>query len=170
VGTRERSIIAFGLLLAGALFAPAGSFAQQQADSPAELTHRWYVQGGAYMHYDEEDDYEGPPVFGGVEYLLSPKNHIGLSLFQNSFGQFSQYLYFGRLFHPWESRPNLHIKLTGGIVYGYHEPNHSTLPIRWGDAWGAGVVPSIGYRKDRWGVDVALLKESGLLFLAGWHF
>ena len=106
----------------------------------------------------------------GNEYHQTPKLLWGLSAFQNSFGQFSQYAYIGRKFHPWDSHPNLHIKLTGGIVQGYRDPHHDTLPIRWGESWGIGAIPTIGYQKDRFGFDLAFLKESGLLFLAGYHF
>ena len=41
---------------------------------------------------------------------------------------------------------------------------------RWGESWGIGAIPTIGYRKDKVGFDLAFLKESGLLFLAGYSF
>lgn len=130
----------------------------------------WYIQGGAYIHYNEEDDYEGPPLFAGIEYFRSRRWLLGFSMFQNSFGQFTQYAYVGRVFHPWESQPNLHIKLTGGLVQGYRGKHHNTLPIRWSESWGLGFVPTIGLRRERFGFDVALLQDSGLLFLGGYRF
>ena len=44
------------------------------------------------------------------------------------------------------------------------------MTVRWGDSWGIGVVPTVGYKKDRLGFDFALLKASGLMFLLGYHF
>ena len=132
--------------------------------------YRWYVQGGAYIHYDEEDDYEGPPLFIGIEFHRSQKWLYGFSAFQNSFGQFTQYAYVGRVFRPWENHPTWHIKLTGGVLQGYRGRNHDTLPIRWGESWGLGGIPTIGTQKERYGYDVAFLKESGLLFLFGYRF
>ena len=131
---------------------------------------RWYLQGGAYIHYNDDEDYEGPPLFASIEYLPSEKWQYGFSMFQNSFGQFSQYAYVGRLFHPLEKHPEFHFKLTGGIVHGYAGEHHDTLPIRWGDSWGIGVIPTLGYRKGRVGYDIAFLKASAALFLVGWHF
>lgn len=160
-------LILIGFVLA-TLVATNVALAEDEPDSG--YVSSWYVQGGAYLHYDEEDDYEGPPLFLGVEYHQAPKLLWGFSMFQNSFGQFSQYAYIGRKFHPWDSYPNLHIKLTGGIVQGYRGENHSTLPIRWGDSWGLGGIPTIGYQNDRFGADLAFLKESGVLFLAGFRF
>jgi len=157
------------LFLLPLLFIGKSALCQDASEQPDEYPG-WYVQGGTYIHYDEEDDYEGPPLFAGIEYFRSSKWLYGFSMFQNSFGQFSQYAYVGRVFHPWETKPYLHIKITGGLVQGYRGQNHDTLPIRWGESWGIGAIPTIGMRRDRFGFDLAFLKESGLLFLGGYYF
>lgn len=142
-----------------------------QTGEPAQLhTPAWYAQGGMYIHYSDDEDYEGPPLFASIEYHQTPKLLWGLSMFQNSFGQFSQYAYVGRMFHPLQKHPNFHIKLTGGVVHGYGGKHHDTLPIRWGDSWGIGGIPTIGYLTEKYGFDVAFLKASGILFLAGYRF
>lgn len=131
----------------------------------------WYLQAGGYTHFSDDEDYEGPPWFVGVEYQ-KPENStmFGLSLFNNSFGDFTQYIYYGKAFHPSKKYPDFRIKLTGGFVHGYEGENQKIFPIRWGDAWGLAIVPSVGYQRDRWGFDVAILSASGLLFLAGYEF
>ncbi len=130
----------------------------------------WYVQAGGYMHYTDKDEYEGPPWFAGIEYQKSRNRILGLSVFNNSFGQFSQYAYFGKSFHPAAKHPGFRVKLTAGIAHGYGEEHHKILPIRWGDSWGLGIVPSIGYQWDAVGVDIGVLSASGLLFLVGYKF
>ena len=130
----------------------------------------WYVQAGGYVHYRDDEDYEGPRWFAGVEYGESRRLLVGFSMFNNSFGQFTQYAYLGKTFHPLDKHPGFRLKLTGGIAHGYEGEHHSTLPIRWGDSWGLAVVPTIGYQKGRLGGDSAILSASGLLFLVGYEF
>lgn len=140
------------------------------AHADDESAYRWYLQGGGYVHYRSDDDYDGPPLFASLEYLPSSRWVYGVALFQNSFGQFSQYAYAGRLFRPWREHPEYHFKLTAGLVHGYKEPHHDTLPLRFGDSAGIGIVPTLGYRKGRVGYDIAFLKASAMLFLVGYHF
>jgi hypothetical protein len=147
-----------------------GTACAEQAREPAPDTAHWYIQGGAYVHYDNRDDYEGPPLVGSIEYHKGNHWFGGFSAFNNSFGQFTQYLYLGKQFHPWNSHPHLRLKVSAGIVHGYRDEHYDTLPIRWGGSWGLGAVPSIGYQKGRVGYDAAILGVGGLLFLVGYSF
>ena len=109
-------------------------------------------------------------MFGSIEHHRTNDWFGGLSAFNNSYGQFTQYLYLGKKLHPWNSHPEFRIKLSAGVAHGYRGEHHDTLPIRWGGSWGLAVVPAIGYQKDRVGYDVVILKASGLLFLVGYEF
>ena len=146
-----------------------GALAEQASNTPAIESH-WYAQAGAYVHWDHSDDYSGAPLFGGIEHHRTNNWFGGLSVFNNSYRQFTQYLYLGKKLHPWNSHPEVRIKLSAGIAHGYRGEHHDTLPIRWGGSWGLAVVPAIGYQKDRVGYDVVILKASGLLFLVGYEF
>ena len=139
-------------------------------DSVQEAESNWYFQAGGYMHYSDDEDYEGPPWFAGIEYQKSRNRVIGLSVFNNSFGQITQYAYLGKSFYPSEKYPGFRIKLTGGIAHGYKGEHQKIFPISWGDGWGVAFVPGVGYQSDKWGFDVAVLSASGLLFLAGYEF
>ena len=130
----------------------------------------WYVQAGGYMHYTDDEEYEGPPWFAGIEYQRSRNRVVGLSVFNNSFGEFTQYAYLGKSFYPSDRYPGFRIKLTAGVAHGYSGEHHKLLPIRWGDSWGIGIVPTIGYQWDALGVDIGVLSASGLLFLVGYEF
>ena len=149
---------------------PANAASAEDLHGIDQQAPGWYFQGGAYLHYRDDEDYQGPPLFAGVEYHRSAKWLHGFAMFQNSFGQFSQYAYTARMFRPLKSQPYLHIKITGGLVHGYSGKHHDTLPVRWGDSWGLGIIPTIGYKKDRLGVDFAFLKASALMVLVGYHF
>jgi hypothetical protein len=138
----------------------------------SESTDRnWYVQAGGYIHYSDDEEYEGPPWFAGIE-NQNPENNtaIGLSFFNNSFGDFTQYIYLGKSWYPSSKYPGFRLKLTAGIAHGYKGEHHEIFPIRWGDSWGLAVVPTIGYQPEKWGFDVAILSASGLAFLVGYEF
>ena len=151
------------------LLGVCGAHAQQAGNTLANESH-WYVQAGAYVHLDHNDDYSGAPLFGGIEHHRADNWLGGLSVFNNSYGQFTQYLYLGKKLHPWKSHPEVRIKLSAGVAHGYRGKHHDTLPVRWGGSWGLAFVPAIGYLKDRVGYDLVILKASGFLFLVGYEF
>ena len=157
---------AFFLML---LLAGCSALAEQVGNTRANESH-WYLQAGAYVHLDHNDDYSGAPLFASIEHHRANNWFGGLSAFNNSYGQFTQYLYLGKKLHPWNSHPEVRIKLSAGVAHGYRGEHHDTLPIRWGGSWGLAFVPAIGYQKDRVGYDVVILKASGLLFLVGYEF
>ena len=140
------------------------------AESGESEDKPWYLQAGAYTHFNGDPDYEGPPWFAGIEYGESRRWLLGFSVFNNSFGQLTQYAYVGKTYHPLEKHPGFRLKLTGGIAHGYAGERHKTLPVRWGDAWGLAVIPTVGYQKGRLGGDIAIMSASGLLFLVGYEF
>jgi len=139
-------------------------------EATRELNSHWYVQVGGYTHYSDDEEYEGTPWFAGIEFQKPTNWVVGLSVFDNSFGDFTQYVYLGKSFHPSDKYPGFRIKLTAGLAHGYRGDHHKIMPIRWGDSWGLGVVPTVGYQARAVGVDVALLSASGLLFLVGYEF
>lgn len=157
---------AFFLML---LLGGCGALAQQASDTRANEAN-WYVQAGAYVHYSHNDDYSGAPLFASMEYHGTDNWFGGLSAFNNSYDQFTQYLYLGKKLHPWNSHPEVRIKLSAGVAHGYQGEHHDTLPIRWGRSWGLAFIPAIGYQKDRVGYDLVILEASGLLFLVGYEF
>ena len=154
------------LIAALSFVAPAPVSAENTQDAESN----WYFQAGGYMHYTDDEEYEGPPWFAGIEYQRSRNRVVGLSVFNNSFGEFTQYAYLGKSFYPSDRYPGFRIKLTAGVVHGYSGEHHKLLPIRWGDSWGIGIVPTIGYQWDALGVDIGVLSASGLLFLVGYQF
>ena len=138
--------------------------------TPESSTGTWYLQAGAYTHYSDDDKYEEAPLFGGIEHQDEKNTIIGFSVFNNSFGDFTQYLYWGKQWNPWENHQAFRVKLTVGVVHGYEGEHQDVTPIYWGDAWGIGAVPAIGYQKNRMGFDLAILGNSGILFLMGYEF
>lgn len=153
-----------GLALLAALLAQASSSLAQEQDS------RWlYAQVGAYAHYDDDDDFSGAPLMLAFEVRNSRNRLYGLSLFNNSFGQFSQFVYYG-----WEfPLPRLHryarAKLALGIVHGYRDEFEDELALNYG-RFAPGLVPAIGFKKNGLGVDLLVLSNAALMLSVGKDF
>ncbi len=142
----------------------------------AQAEEKWYaydhlyLQGGTYIHYSPSKDHDGPNLFGALEAQKSNDWLYGLALFDNSFGQFSQYLYAGKSWFFPDEWKNFHVKLTAGIIHGYKEPWDNKIPVNTPSGWGLGIIPGIGYKKNGWGADMIFLGNSALLFTIGKDF
>ncbi len=157
----------FGLILSllGATPCMAGDGDAQERSWRDWLAHR-YLQAGFGTHWSDSDDHEGTPWLVGLE--LSPDNRriAGISLFNNSFGQFSQYYYYGYKWRLNRIHEALEVKLSGGLIYGYVDEFEDRLDPNW-NGWSPAIIPSVGWRQRGWGFDVAVLGTAGLMFLVG---
>ncbi|MCU7834887.1 MAG: hypothetical protein KZQ83_06475 [gamma proteobacterium symbiont of Taylorina sp.] len=143
--------------------------AHAESDKEIEklLTKTVYIQGGAYNHFSDDDDYKGDPLFISAEIIQSNQWLYGLGLFNNSFDQFSQYLYGGYIFKFDGALKNIHVKLTAGIIHGYKDEFEDKLPYN-SSGYAPAIIPSVGWKKDKLGFDVILLGNAGLLFTLGY--
>lgn len=100
-----------------------------------------------------------------AEKQLNDNQVAGLALFSNSFGQFSQYGYYGWQLQPLDSTPQLFFKLTGGIIHGYKYPYHKKIPLNNKNGWGVTAIPAVGWQVNaNWGGQINLLGKSALMF------
>lgn len=126
-----------------------------------------YFQAGASIHWREGDDYDGVPVLLGIEAAHQDRHLFGISLFNNSFEQFCQYYYYGYKWKLPSISESFHVKLSGGLVYGYKDEFEDKLPFNH-DGLAPVIIPSLGWKSDRLGFDVILLGASGLMFTVGY--
>lgn len=129
----------------------------------------YYLQAGTYTHYSSSDEHQGPNILVSLEAAKSNNCLYGLALFDNSFGQFSQYLYAGKKWQLHGPFEHFHTKLTAGLIHGYRGEYQDKIPLN--DLGVAPVlIPSIGYDYGQYGADIIMLGNSGLLFTVGKHF
>jgi len=147
-----------------------GTFNVSQAEESLFTYDHLYLHAGKYTHILDNPDYAGRNLLVGLEAVKSKDRVYGLALFDNSFGQFSQYFYIGKKWHHSGRFKNFHTKLTAGVLHGYKEPFHKELPLTTKSGWGPGIVPSFGYRKGKLGVDFMLLGYQGLMLSVGTKF
>ncbi len=104
-------------------------------------------------------------TFWGAERTL-----FGLAIFDNSFGQFSQYLYAGQ---EWDlarfAGGEVVVNATFGLLHGYKAPYEDKIPFnRYGTA--PVVIPTIAWRYGRFSVFTSVLGANGFLFGGSWAF
>jgi hypothetical protein len=153
-------------VLAGSAPAPAWS-ADGEGGAWPDWVDSVYLQAGIAEHWGDGEDYRGTPVLGGVEAVHDDRHVLGLSLFNNSFGQFSQYYYYGYRWRLPFISESLRFKLTGGLIYGYVGEFEDKLAWNY-SGWAPVIIPSLGWQRGRFGFDVAVLGDAGAMFLIGY--
>ena len=155
----------YWLVMCLTLLVPFGVLAEEHWYNFDHLT----LQAGTYIHYDPDDDHAGNRLFISLEAVKSNDWSYGLALFNNSFDQFSQYLYGGKRWNFHGRLEGFHAKITAGLIHGYKGEFKDKIPNN-GLGIAPAIIPGIGYKKGRFGADVYVLGIAGLLFTAGMSF
>ena len=117
---------------------------------------------GSYAHYNSKPEHDNKPFIFTYDSFINEKNFYGIALFNNSFGQFSQFLYKG---HVIQSKSNnLHYELTYGIIHGYKDEYQDRIPINTSDGIGLGLIPSIYYSLNKKSsISLSIMGSAGLI-------
>lgn len=141
------------------------------ADEKSQQTpyfDHFYLQAGSYAHYTDSEDYTGTKLFTSIEGVKKNDWLYGLALFDNSFGQFSQYLYTGKTFNYHGQLEGFHTKLTAGFIHGYRGDYKDKIPLN-NLGIGPAIIPGVGYDNGKVGADLIMLGVAGVLFTVGVH-
>jgi len=124
-----------------------------------------------YSNAKKERDFEPDDERHKYVWLLNAEKKLddhqvaGFAYFSNSFGQPSQYAYYGWQFQPLASTPQLFLKLTGGVIHGYKYPYHRKIPLNNRNGWGITAIPAVGWNYNQhWGGQLNVLGKSALMF------
>jgi hypothetical protein len=119
-------------------------------------------------HYDPDPDHVNDQNMLGFESETGRNRLWGLAIFDNSFGQESQYLYLGQKWRAFES-DRWYYKLTGGLLHGYKEPYEDKIPLN--DLGVApAIIPALGYRNKSFFAEFSQLGLAAGMVTAGFVF
>ena len=166
---------------AAALALCLGSLAAQAQDAPETSSGKpsplagWMIGYAPYdLHFSDarkEHAWEPDEQKHAYVWLLQAEKEIderqvaGFAYFKNSFGQPSQYAYYGWRFRPFDSMPGLFFKLTGGVIHGYKFPYNKKIPFNNKHGWGLTAIPAVGYDFNKnWGGQINVLGNAGVMF------
>lgn len=128
-----------------------------------------YLYSSLYTkHYDPDPDHVNDQDMLGFEGQTRDKRVMGLAVFDNSFGQESQYLYVGQKWRAFSS-DRWFYKLTGGLLNGYDEPYEDKIPLN-GLGVAPAIVPTIGYKGKSFAVEFSQLGLAAGMITAGFTF
>lgn len=135
-----------------------------------EPTHRGEFVFSPYtLHWSKSDEHK-PVVLVALDEQLPGNRFCGVALFSNSFGQPSTYVYAGQQFNNLMGNPNLFVKVTAGILYGYVGKYENKVPLNH-NGFSPAIIPSMGYRlTEHDSVQVKVLGTAGLMFSYGRSF
>ncbi len=130
-------------------------------------TDRFYLETSLYTHHFHSD----PAHVNKQKLILGEWNIteqwlLGASVFDNSFGQRSEYVYGGWRFRPLERAQPFYLKISAGLVHGYKDPYRDKIPLNHSGVAPV-IVPSLGYCFNRICSEVVVFGGAGLLWTLG---
>jgi len=141
-------------------------------DGPAPLNDkRWDLTLSPYtLHWGGETPEHKPVVLGSLDRSMEGNRLCGMSLFSNSFGQPTVYVYLGQRWDPLFDDSKWFVKVTAGIFYGYVGKYKDKVPFNY-NGFSPGIIPSFGYAfSPTNSAQVLVLGNAGLMFAYGHRF
>ncbi len=129
-----------------------------------EPDYRAELSVSPYTHHWRYSTEHKPVLMVALHEHLPGGRLCGVSLFSNSFGQPSAYVFLGQEFDQLLGVPQLSLKLTAGILYGYVGRYQRKVPMNH-NGFSPAVIPSIGYRlSSRDSLQLEVLGTAGVMF------
>jgi hypothetical protein len=140
-----------------------------QAESVADpwLTDRFYLETSVFTHhfsYDPAHVDKQKLILG--EWNITKEWLVGASVFDNSFGQSSQYVYGGWRHRPFEDVPPFYVKVSAGLTHGYRGQYRDKIPFN-GSGIAPVIVPSAGFCISRVCTELVVFGGAGFLVTLG---
>ena len=130
-------------------------------------TDRFYLGTSLYTtHFQYDPAHDNHQELIQAEGNINEQWLIGASMFDNSFGQPTQYVYGGYRFRPFENLQPLYIKLTAGLFHGYTGQYQNKIPYNTLGVAPA-IVPSVGYCLSRFCSEIVLFGAAGAMVTFG---
>lgn len=152
-------------LLAALLMAQAG---HALAEDNAQGKGFWYAQTSVYTrHYSPDPEHNNHQDLIGIERNQASDWVFGGATFRNSFRQRSNYAYVGKRYDS--SEYPLYLKVTGGLLQGYHGDYKDKIPLnRYGVA--PVIIPSVGTHYGPLAAELVFLGANAAMVTSGVRF
>lgn len=129
----------------------------------------WTIQTSLYTkHWDPDPDHVNNQKLIGVEAIFRNDWMAGLALFDNSFGQPSQYLYIGKNW-PIAGSQYWYAKLTGGLLHGYKDEYEDKIPFN-NLGIAPAILPALGFRYRKVVAELQIAGLAAITVTAGVRF
>lgn len=130
-------------------------------------TDRFFLATSVYtkhFYFDPAHNNQQHLIQG--EWNMTEQWLAGAALFENSFGQPTQYVYGGYRFRPLEELQPLYLKVTAGLVHGYTGQYQNKIPFN-NSGIAPVIIPSVGYCLSRFCSELVIFGAAGALVTFG---
>lgn len=144
----------------------AGNALAQQNPAPApDAGPVVRLQFSPFTFHYTYDTEHSDVVMVGLEREYPDARLDGVTLFSNSFGQPSVYLYpWGHVYHSIGGIEPLSFKWTAGLIFGYKDPYENKVPLNY-RGFSPGFIPALAYEfKPGWSAQLSFLGNAALMF------
>lgn len=132
--------------------------------------HKGEITFSPFTHHWSRSPEHKNVVLIAVDQQVPGDRFCGASFFSNSFGQPTVYVYAGQQFNKVLGVPELFVKLTAGLMYGYVAPYENKVPLNY-NGLSLAMIPSIGYQLNAHdSIQMKVLGTAGLMFSYGRRF
>ncbi len=146
-----------------ALSQPAAAASSAESTLAGAGDH-WRLMASPYTFHYSRDPLHKPVVMLGLERQHADKSLWGGTLFSNSFGQASTFVYGGQRLTNWSAHPELYAQWSAGIIYGYHGAYKDKVPLNVG-GFSPGLVLALGWQfTPAYSAQLNVLGNSALMF------
>ena len=162
---RKSASLSFPWALAAAALCAAPASAAEAAGADELLGPGYWRLAVApwSVHFRPSDEHETAYAVA-IERQRPDQWMGGFSLFSNSFGQPSAYLYAGRRWPALFGQPRLFAQLSGGLMYGYVDQYEDKVPFN-NNGFSPGAVATLGWNlTPKVDFAVHLLGDAALMF------
>lgn len=123
------------------------------------------LQLSPFTYHFTYDSAHSDVVMVGLEREYPNAKLDGVTLFSNSFGQPSIYLYpWGHVYHSIGGIKPLSFKWTAGLLYGYKDPYENKVPLDY-QGFSPGVILALAYEfMPGWSGQLNLLGNAAVMF------
>ena len=129
----------------------------------------WNVVFSLYTkHFDPDPDHNNDQNLFAVEAVFHNDWLAGVAVFDNSFGQDSQFIYVGKTW-PILRSELWYVKLIGGLLHGYKEPYEDKIPLN-GLGVAPAILPAVGIRYKRVFCELEVAGTAAVTVTAGFSF
>ena len=129
-----------------------------------EPTYRAEIAFSPYTYHWSYSPEHKPVFLVSLHEQLPGGRLCGVSLFSNSFGQPSAYVYAGQQFEHLLGVPELSLKVTAGILYGYVGQYQDKVPLNY-HGFSPAIIPAVSYNlTPRDALQVDILGKAAVMF------
>ena len=134
------------------VFVQYSAYTKHFSQNPAHVNRNHMINVEIQSNYDR--------VWG------ADKTLFGIAQFKNSFGQPSQWLYWGQ---KWDLNPYVYAKLSAGLLHGYKGKFRDKIPFNKAGI-APGIIPSLGVQYKGFTLQANFLGTSAVLVAVGYTF